>query len=295
MDFLDQPPTMWSRSCCDTYGTKGSIRVFSNRATIEASGLDWDHNFCLIYHRISHSNHLGTCKCSQMILEATNNWQGGILYPWKSWRVILPLCMSSCGLLGFLFYERFYAANPFIRLSIFGNCTAGVTYLCTFLHGVILWTLIFYLPLYYEAVKGFNSTQAGIAVFPETFTVAPASLIMGLIVSRTGRYQLGVWAGWLLTTLGTGLLCLLDVHTTNLSCILLNLVGGVGMGLLFSAMSFAIQASASAAGEDMGFAIAMFCFLRALGTVCLRLMKSSSTSILFYQYVLNSSRQSASP
>jgi hypothetical protein len=190
--------------------------------------------------------------------------------------------MSTCGLFGFLFYEGFYATNPFIRLSIFSNRTAGVTYLCTFLHGVILWTLIFYLPLYYEAVKGFTPTRAGIAVFPETFTVAPASLIMGLIVSRSGRYKFGVWTGWLLTTVGTGLLCLLDVHTTNLRCILLNLVGGVGIGLLFSGMAFAIQASAWTAGEDMGFAIATFCFLRALGTVRLcpiRLSYGYSVSI----------------
>jgi hypothetical protein len=189
------------------------------------------------------------------------------LYSWSDWKVIVPLSISASGVLGFLFYEGFYASNPFIRLSIFRNRTTSITYLCSFLHGVILWSLIFYLPLYYEVVKGFTPTQAGIAVFPETFTVAPASLIMGIIVSRTGRYRFGVWIGWLLTTIGTGLLCLLDVHTSNVTCILLNLVGGVGIGLLFSGMAFAIQASAWTVGEDMGFAIAMFCFMRALGTV----------------------------
>ncbi|KAL5321758.1 hypothetical protein ACEPPN_009721 [Leptodophora sp. 'Broadleaf-Isolate-01'] len=203
------------------------------------------------------------CSITGFLIPIT--W-GGILYPWRSWKVVVPLSLSSCGLAVFLLYEKFYASNPFIHLSMFNNRTAAITYLSTFLHGVILWTLIFYLPLYYEAVKGFTPTQAGIAVFPETFTVAPASLIMGLIVSRTGRYQFGVWTGWLLTTIGTGLLCLLGPETSNLSCILLNLVGGIGIGLLFSGMAFAIQASAWNSGEDMGFAIAMFCFLRALGT-----------------------------
>lgn len=90
---------------------------------------------------------------------------------------------------------------------------------------------------------------------------------MGLLVSHTGRYRTGVWTGWLLTTLGTGLLCLLDVNTNTVEWIILNLVGGFGIGVLFSAMSFAIQASASASGEDSGFAIAMFSFFRSLGTV----------------------------
>lgn len=172
------------------------------------------------------------------------------------------------GLLGFVLYEKYAAVNPFINLRIFGNRTASITYLSNFLHGTILWTLIYYLPIYYETVKGMTPTQAGIAVFPETFTVAPASLIMGIIVSRTGHYRWGVWGGWLLTTLGMGLLCLLDVNTSTSCWVILNLVGGLGMGSLFSAMAFAIQASACATGEDMGFAISMFTFFRALGTVC---------------------------
>ena len=128
-------------------------------------------------------------------------------------------------------------------------------------------SLLYYLPLYYEAVKELSPTKAGLALFPETFSVAPACIIMGLLVSHTGHYRRGVWAGWLLTTVGAGLLCLLDVNTSTVKWIFLNIVGGVGIGILYSAMSFAIQASASAAEEDSGFAIAMFSFFRSLGTV----------------------------
>jgi len=181
----------------------------------------------------------------------------------------VPLLLSLGGLLGFVLYEKYIPTNPFINLGIFGNHTASITYLSNFLHGMILWTLLYYLPLYYEAVKGMTPTQAGIAVFPETFTVAPASLIMGILVSRMGHYRWGVWSGWLLTTLGMGLLYLLDVNTSTFCWVVLNLVGGLGIGLLFSAMAFAIQASAFATGEDMGFAISMFTFFRALGTVCI--------------------------
>lgn len=204
--------------------------------------------------------------------------QGGVLYPWNGWRVLVPLLVSFAGLVGFLFYEKHVAINPFINLGIFGNRTATITYLSNFLHGMILWTLLYYLPLYYEAVKGMTPTQAGIAVFPETFTVAPASLIMGMLVSRMGSYRWGVLSGWLLTTIGMGLLCLLDVNTSTFCWVVLNLVGGFGMGLLFSAMAFAIQASACATGEDMGFAISMFTFFRALGTVCITNLSSRKNS-----------------
>lgn len=181
----------------------------------------------------------------------------------------MPLLISLCGLVGFVLYEKYITINPFINLGIFGNRTASITYFSNFLHGMILWTLLYYLPLYYEAVKSMTPTQAGTAVFPETFTVAPASLIMGMLVSLMGRYRWGVRSGWLLTTLGMGLLFLLDVNTSTFGWVILNLVGGLGIGILFSAMAFAIQGSACATGEDMRFAISMFTFFRTLGTVCI--------------------------
>ena len=105
--------------------------------------------------------------------------------------------------------------------------------------------------------------MAGVSVLPETLTVAPASVVCGVIVTITGRYRWAVWSGWVLTTLGLGLLCLQDVHTKTVEWVFLNLIAGLGTGLLFPAMAFAIQASASNA--DMAFAVSMFSFFRAFG------------------------------
>lgn len=128
---------------------------------------------------------------------------------------------------------------------------------------MILWCLLYYLPLYYEAVKGETPILSGVSLFPQTFTVAPAAVIVGILVSKTGRYRWAVWSGWVLTTAGTGLLYLLDVHTKPLVWIFLNLVSGLGTGMLFAGMAFAIQASAS--NKDLAFAVAMFSFFRAFG------------------------------
>ena len=105
--------------------------------------------------------------------------------------------------------------------------------------------------------------MSGVALFPQTFTVAPASLIVGVMITRLGRYRWAIWAGWSLATLGCSLLTLLTASTPTHSWILLNLVSGLGLGMLFSAMSFATQAPASNA--DLPFAAALFSFFRALG------------------------------
>lgn len=105
--------------------------------------------------------------------------------------------------------------------------------------------------------------MAGVAIMPQTFTVAPASVAVGIIVSKTGRFRWALWGGWTLTVLGLGLMYLLDVHTPTVSWIFIDLVAGLGTGALFPSLGFAIQASAS--NEDTAIAVAMFSFFRALG------------------------------
>ncbi|KAL8827609.1 MAG: hypothetical protein Q9170_006947 [Blastenia crenularia] len=171
--------------------------------------------------------------------------------------------MAHAGLITFAAYEEAFAKEPLIRLVIFKNRTSAVSYIATVLHGMVLWSLLYYLPLYYEAVKSFSPVISGVALFPETFTVAPASLVVGILITITGRYRWAIWSGWVLTVLGTGLLCLLDAHTSVVEWVFLNLVGGLGMGMLFPSMAFAIQASQK--NKDLAFAVAMFSFFRAFG------------------------------
>ncbi|KAK6363014.1 hypothetical protein TWF730_000463 [Orbilia blumenaviensis] len=199
-------------------------------------------------------------SCTSFLIPIT--W-GGTMYPWNSWRTIVPLVVGAVGLIGFVFYEKYVAADPLIRMSVFEQRTAAVSYLGTVMHGIILWGLLYYLPLYYLAVKNQTAILAGVSVFPQTFTVAPASVVVGIIVSITGKFRWAVYSGWALTVLGIGLLYLLDVHTTTVAWIFINLVSGLGTGMLFPSMGLAIQASAPAA--DTSYAVAMFSFLRAFG------------------------------
>lgn len=175
----------------------------------------------------------------------------------------MPLLVGTAGLVAFVLFEKYVAPEPLIRLSIFQNRSAAVNYAGTVIHGMILWCLLYYSPLYYEGVKGYSPIVAGISIFPETFTVAPVSVITGIAVTMTGRYRWSLWAGWIFSTFGTGILYLLDVDTSVAGWIFLNLVVGIGMGLLFPAMAFAIQAASTNA--DLAFAVAMFSFFRSFG------------------------------
>ena len=188
---------------------------------------------------------------------------GGVLFPWSSYHTLVPLILGIFGISAFILYEIYVAKAPLIPLRICNTRTAAVNYIGTLFHGMILWTGLYYLPLYYEAVKGYSSVIAGLAIFPETFTVTPAAIIVGVLVSSTGRFRWAIWSGWSLAVLGMGLLYLLGPNTSVPAWVFLNLVPGLGLGLLFASMNLALQAAATE--RDVGFAAALYIFMRSLG------------------------------
>lgn len=188
---------------------------------------------------------------------------GGVQYPWDSWRTLVPLIVCAVGIIGFFVYEEYFVAEPLIRTAVFKNRTAAITYVSTIIHGIILWCALYYLPLYFQAVKGLSPIMSGVALFPWTFTVAPASGVAGFWIAKSGNYRTMTWIGWGLLTLGNGLLIYLEADTSTVAWIFLNIVGGIGAGTLFPAMMIAVQASSKA--EDQGYAANMFSFARAFG------------------------------
>ncbi|KIW92317.1 uncharacterized protein Z519_07301 [Cladophialophora bantiana CBS 173.52] len=188
---------------------------------------------------------------------------GGVMYSWSSWRTLVPLFVGGAGLIGFCFYEAYLAPEPLLRLSVFGNRTVNIAYMTTTLHGMVLWCILYYQPLYFEAVKGYTPVVSGVALFPATFTVAPMAVVTGLLITKFSAYRWAIWLGWGIATLGLGLLTILDVDTTIPQWIFIDLVSGIGLGILFPGLQFQVQAAST--NKDMAFAVAMFVFFRSFG------------------------------
>ncbi|ATZ56045.1 hypothetical protein BCIN_12g05830 [Botrytis cinerea B05.10] len=188
---------------------------------------------------------------------------GGVSYSWTSWHTLVPLLIGATGLIIFCIYEALLAKKPIIPTRLFRNPSTTIAYFCTFLHGMILWSIVYYAPFYFMSVQGYTSMMAGVAALPETLTIVPMAMIVGIIAAKTGKYRWSLWLGWALTVFGCGTLYLLDVGTPVVAWIFLMLGSGIGMGLLYPAMSLAIQASAPQ--KDAATAAGLFTFFRALG------------------------------
>ncbi|RDL36552.1 MFS general substrate transporter [Venustampulla echinocandica] len=188
---------------------------------------------------------------------------GGVMYSWSSWRTLVPLVLGLVGLASFIVYSIYVSSEPLIRRTLFNTPTAVVAYIGTVLHGIIVWSILYYMPLYFEVVKNYSAITSGVALFPFTFTICPAAIVVGIVITKTGRYRPSIWIGWFLTTLGMGLLIILKESTSTACFVFLSLVGGFGTGMLFSAQGFAAQATVS--NPDLPFAGAMYSFFRAFG------------------------------
>jgi hypothetical protein len=128
------------------------------------------------------------------------------MYDWSLSRTLVPFILGVFGLIGFIIYSANISTEPLIRCTLFNSPTAIVAYIGTLVQGLIVWSLLYYMPLYFEIAKNYSPVTSGVAIFPFTFTVAPAAVVVGLIITRTSRYRPLLWIGWFLTTFGMGLL-----------------------------------------------------------------------------------------
>lgn len=188
---------------------------------------------------------------------------GGVQYPWGSWHTLVPLLVGVAGLVSFSVYESYIAVEPTIRLGLLKSYNMAYSLVATLISALIVYGALYFLPLYFEAVRGYNPILSGVALFPATFTVAPVSIISGVIITKTGDFRGVIWLGWLATTIGCGVMILLDVETTTLQWVFLCMCTGIGLGFLYTSLALINQAASD--DSNMAFAISLFIFFRAIG------------------------------
>jgi EmrB/QacA subfamily drug resistance transporter len=188
---------------------------------------------------------------------------GGVMFPWSSWHVLVPLILGFVGLAGFGVYEFCIPKHPMVRIVVFANRSALVAYIQVMLHGLILSCVIYYLPLYYQGVKGYTPVIAGVSLLPESVAIAPCAILAGQVISRTGHYLWLSWVAWAFVTAGAGLLYLLKPDTSVGQFIGLNILFSIGTGILFASLNLSVLAPNT--NENTPYAAAMLSFVRVMG------------------------------
>ncbi|WP_415854156.1 MDR family MFS transporter [Sinomonas sp. G460-2] len=120
-------------------------------------------------------------------------------------------------------------------------------------------------PLYMQRVLGMSAAESGLALLPQLLSWLSATVVCGILISRTGRVKVFAVIGSALTSAGLVLLSQLSTLTPLLAVCGCLLVFGSGLG--FVLQSFAVASQAEVPLEEMGRATGLASFVRSVGSV----------------------------
>ncbi|XXH02253.1 hypothetical protein Hte_008622 [Hypoxylon texense] len=191
---------------------------------------------------------------------------GGTRYPWSSWRVLLPLILGFAGLGIFVAYELSrWCVEPMTPPHLFKNRTSAAAFYLTFMHSLFSFWVLYFLPVYFQAVQLQDPTRSGVLLLPTVVVIVPGGMISGIILSKFGRYRPLHFAAFALMAVGTGFFIILDQFSGVALYVCLQLIGDLGSGLALSTLLPATQAALSE--KDTASSSATWAFVRTFGTV----------------------------
>ncbi|KZT02796.1 MFS general substrate transporter [Laetiporus sulphureus 93-53] len=189
---------------------------------------------------------------------------GGVIAPWGSYRVLVPLVLGIIGFAAFMLYEALWAVNPIVPSALTSNRTSLSGYLQTFFVGVVALGIVYYYPVYFQGCKDASPIGSGVLILG-VGTLAPSALIAGVMVNRARRYRPQMWAGWCLIMIGLGLFTTLTVESSRGKAVGYGVLVGVGIGFEYSTTLFPVQAPLTV--KQNAHALAFLMFVRSFAGV----------------------------
>ncbi|KUL85928.1 hypothetical protein ZTR_06361 [Talaromyces verruculosus] len=190
-------------------------------------------------------------------------WGGGE-QRWSSWRTILPLVLGLLGLPLFLLYET-RVPEPTTPMRLYSNRTSFVGLWCAFIHNMLVFWILFVLPIYFQAVLRFSAFRSGISILPTAAVCMPFTIISGGIMSNIGRYRPLLMAGFALFPIALGLFTRLDEHSTTGYWAGIQIIGALAIGIIIPVTLPTILTPLPE--SDVAVATATWAFMRGFGTI----------------------------
>ncbi|KAK7413894.1 hypothetical protein QQX98_007235 [Neonectria punicea] len=188
---------------------------------------------------------------------------GGATYPWNEARVIALFVLAGVLLLAFVGVQIWRQEDATIppRIIAQRSMACGVIYAMCIGGGMI--SLIYNLPIWFQAVKNTSAIQSGIATIPLVLSLVVGAILSGAIITRTGYYVPWMYLATVLTSVGSGLMTTLKLNTGHSAWIGYQILFGLGLGTGMQQASLAAQTVL--AQTDVSIGISLMFFAQSLG------------------------------
>ncbi|AFU00752.1 MFS transporter [Nocardia brasiliensis] len=187
----------------------------------------------------------------------------GRQWGWDSQKALICYGIGAVGLLLFLLVELMMKDAALIPLRLFRSSTFSVTIAGGFIVGIAMFGAITMVPQYFQVVRGFSPTKAGLLMLPLVLGITVGSQLAGRITKRTGRYKILPVAGCFIIAVGSALYG--QVHFDSPLWQPLVYGGVIGLGLGGCMQTLIIAAQNAGPRSDMGVSTASATFFRQMG------------------------------
>ncbi|MDQ3833429.1 MAG: MFS transporter [Actinomycetota bacterium] len=194
------------------------------------------------------------------VLLATS-W-GGTQYPWGSWQIISLYIVGVTILTGFVINEN-YVREPVLPLKLWKNSIFTLSNISNMAVAMTMFGAIFFIPIYAQGVIGVSVTNSGAVLIPLTTSMILVSILVGRLITRTGRYKGFLLAGTIMMGLGYYLLTRLEYGSTQTDLTIAMVVTGLGLGGVLQTYTLVVQNAISR--TDLGVATSITQLSRSLG------------------------------
>jgi MFS family permease len=179
-----------------------------------------DHSDKPLLERLKAYDPVGTALLTPglILLLLALQW-GGNDSSWGSARVLSTLIVGIVLIIAFIISQVWVGENGTLPPRIICKRSIAAGTAVSFGFGSTLIVVTFYLPIWYQAIKGLSAVDAGVRMLPYFLVTVFFVIGSGVIVSKTGYYTPWLIAGTALLTIGCGLLTTFRVDTSTATSI----------------------------------------------------------------------------
>ncbi|KAI9694023.1 MAG: MFS sugar transporter [Bathelium mastoideum] len=183
---------------------------------------------------------------------------GGSKYPWSDGRIIALLVLFGVLAIGFAAVQVWRQENATVPPRVLKQRTVAACAWFGACIGASFFIMIYYLPIWFQAIKSVTATKSGIMNLPMILGVVICSVIAGGSVTALGYYTPFIIGSSVLASIGAGLLSTFKTNTGHSMWIGYQIIFGFGVGMGMQQPLIAVQTVLPKKDHPIGTAIMMF-------------------------------------
>ncbi|KAJ5983525.1 hypothetical protein N7481_005624 [Penicillium waksmanii] len=183
---------------------------------------------------------------------------GGNKYPWNNSKIIGLFVGFGLMVILFAASQIYLGEKATLPPHILKKRTVLAASLFALFFGGSFFLLVYYVPIYFQSVKGSSAMKSGIQLLPLMLATVVSSVTFGGLITAAGYYTPFLIGSTAIAAIGTGLITLFDVDMPSGKWIGYQIVAGAGVGAGFQVPMTAVQTVLSPEDIPVGTAAVMF-------------------------------------